>query len=255
MLSLYRVRVHRVSLRTVFVVVVSLVVLFHLVTVTLAAMPTNRWSDAARPVTGHLAPYFTQNWRLFAPNPISSDRAVQFQAQYVDASGESVQSAWVDWTDVELDLIRHRLVGGRAGYVTNKMFTPLSSRYAALNRAQKAVADDDLAAAGGLDELGAALRQEDGSASAAELYLRYERVVVRLASDVLLARFPDADLTSVRYRIVTRSVVPFDARSGDEDARALARPAPTSRTSAWRPVEAGGPSEREVVKDFDERHR
>lgn len=246
-------RVHRVSLRTAFVVVVSIVVLFHLVTVTLAAMPTNRWSEAARPVTGHLAPYFTQNWRLFAPNPISSDRAVQFQAQYVDGDGEIVRSSWVDWTDVELDLIRHRLVGGRAGYVTNKMFTPLSNRYAALTRAQKAVADDDLAATDGLDALGAALRQEDGSASAAELYLRYERAVVQLASDVFAARLPDIRVTSVRYRVVSQAVVPFSARNRDESLGA--RPEPGSRTSAWRPADPGDAGERSAVARFDARHR
>lgn len=247
-------RVPRVSLRTAFVVVVSLVAVVHLLAVTVAAMPTNRWSEAARPVTEYLDPYFTQNWRLFAPNPISSDRTVQFQAEYV-REGTTVESAWVDWTDVELDLVRHQLVGGRAGYVTNKMFTPLSSRYAALTTAQKAVADDDAAAAEGLDALGSALRQEAGSLRAVELYLRYERAVTGLASDVMVARLPGSAVTSVRYRLVSRAVVPFSARTADEEAREAARPAPSTRTSAWRPFDAGGDAERESVAGFDARHR
>jgi len=251
---MYRVRVHRVSLRTAFVVVVSVVALTHLVSVTFAAMPTNRWSEAAQPLTGYLDPYFTQNWRLFAPNPISSDRKVEFQAEYTTAAGETEQSAWVDWTGVELDLVRHRVVGGRAGYITNKMFTPLSSRYAALTTVQKAVADDDTAAADGLDALGKAMRQEAGSASAVELYLRYERAVVRLGSDVMAARLPDVTVTSVRYRIVSQVVVPFSARTDDEEERARVRPAPTSRVSAWRPSDPGDADERRAVADFDGRH-
>ena len=177
-------------------------VAWHLASVTLAALPPNRYSDAAQAQTSYLDPYFTQNWRLFAPSPISEDRSLLVQGAYVDAGGRAHRTAWVDWTAVELDLVRHRLVGGRAGYVTNKLVSPLQSRFGALSDAQRIAATSSpqadpptwKALSGDLEAAGAPLEVRLG-------YLRYDRTATRLATDVLMARYPGVELTAVRYAI------------------------------------------------------
>ncbi len=68
-------RVPRLTLKMIFVAVATAVALFQLTAVTLAALPPNRYSDAAAPHTTYLNPMFTQNWRLFAPNPIAVTNA------------------------------------------------------------------------------------------------------------------------------------------------------------------------------------
>ncbi len=109
----------------------SAVALFQLVAVTMAALPPNRYSDAAAPHTTYLSPMFTQNWRLFAPNPIAEDRTILFQGSYQTPTGPRSRRNGSTGPTVELDLVHHRLIGGRAGYVTNKLFSPLGARYGA----------------------------------------------------------------------------------------------------------------------------
>lgn len=246
----------RVTLRTLFVTVVVTIATVQLVAVTLAALPPNRYSDAAAPHTGYLSPYFTQNWRLFAPNPVSDDRSVRFQGSYVAPDGSTKQTDWVDWTDVELDLVHHRLVGGRAGYITNKLYGPLGVQYRALGTASRAVIDtttqeDPL----GWAALATSLRDAGARPAATSGFLRYERATARLASDVLGERWPDLELTAVRYSLRSQAVVPYAARSGSDTERAAARPAPTERISGWRVPDAGDAAERRSVADFDRRHR
>ena len=244
------------SLRSCFIAVAVAIVGLHLASVTLAALPPNRYSDAASSHTTYLSPYFTQNWRLFAPNPISDDRSVLFQAAYVDADGNPARTAWVDWTEVELDLIRHRLVGGRAGYVTNKLYSPLSSRFSALDPQQQLVVTstpqaDPPSWAQLDDEL-----QGAGTSLVARLgYLRYERTTTQLATDVMRARHPDLRLTAVRYALVSQDVVPFADRGGSAAQRRAARPAAERRVGGWRQPTPGSSAELAAVRDFDRSHR
>ena len=212
----------RPTLRSCFIAVAVAIVGLHLAAVTLAALPPNRYSDAARGQTAYLDPYFTQNWRLFAPTPISEDRSLRFQGAYVDADGRQARTPWVDWTAVELDLVRHRLVGGRAGYVSNKLVPSLRAGTPA-----------------------ASLRG----------FLRYERAAAQLGTDVLESRFPQLDLTAVRYSVRRQAVVPFAARGGSQAEREAVRPAATDEVGGWRRPMPGSAAERAAVRDFDRRHR
>ncbi len=246
--------------RVAFLTVLSGLVAVHLIAVTFAAVPPNRYSTAVAPSTGYLGAYFAQNWRLFAPNPVAQDRVVKFQASYRDDAGALTETDWIDWTDVELDLVRHRIVGGRAGYTTNKMTSSLGSRYRTLTDAQQRVADeapedpppgwDDLTDR--LVESGSDPERESAALSA---FLRYERAVVRLGSDVAAARLPDREIVAIRYAVETQAVTPYDQRRGTKDEREAARPSPTQRASGWRAPLMGSAAERAAVADFDSRHR
>ncbi|MET1038205.1 MAG: DUF5819 family protein [Aeromicrobium sp.] len=245
----------RPSLRASFIAVAVALVGLHLVSVTLAALPPNRYSDAARAQTAYLDPYFTQNWRLFAPSPIAEDRTLVFQGAYRRADGTSATTDWLDWTDVELDLVRHRLVGGRAGYVTTKLVTPLRARTAALTDDQRlAVSGTSLEAPLTFAELTAELGGQLGAPSAATAFLRYERTAIRLGTDALGARWPDVELTAVRYAVRRHPVVPFAVRGGTAAERAANRPAPIEEVGGWRRPLPGSDAERAAVRDFLRRH-
>jgi hypothetical protein len=236
--------------------VVVVLALTHVVAVTFAALPPNRYSEHTTGLTSYLRPYFTQNWRLFAPNPISDDRHLRFQGAYRTADGSVKTTDWVDWTDVELDLVHHRLVGGRAGYITSKLYTPMSTHYAALGTAvsvaNRPADPDDVPS-------WADLRQqlEDAGATpgSATLYLRYDRAAVRLATDVLTGRWPDRDWVAVRIAQRRQGVTPYAARHGSEAERERARPAPVERIDGWRRPVAGDEAERKSVASFDRGHR
>lgn len=246
--------------RVAFLTVLCGLVAVHLIAVTFAAVPPNRYSAAVAPSTSYLGAYFAQNWRLFAPNPVAQDRVVKFQVSYRDDAGTLARTDWIDWTDIELDLVRHRIVGGRAGYTTNKMTSSLNSRYRPLTDAQQQVADstpEDPPPA--WDELSSSLIESgtdpDRESSALSAYLRYERAIVRLGSDIFAERLPDREIVAIRYAIETQAVTPYAARGGTEAEREAARPDPTQRVSGWRTPLVGSAAERAVVGDFDRRHQ
>jgi hypothetical protein len=178
------------------------------------------------------------------------------QAAYVDADGRARRTAWVDWTAVELDLVRHRLVGGRAGYVTNKLVSPLQSRADALDDSQRIVATSSPQAdppswkelSDQLESAGAPLTVRLG-------YLRYDRTATQLATDVLMARYPRLELTAVRYAIRRQGVVPYAARGESVAERNASRPQAVRDVGGWRRPTPGPEAERAAVRDFDRRHR
>lgn len=250
-------RVPRLTLKTLFVAVAVAVALIQFVSVTLAALPPNRYSAAAAPHTNYLRPMFTQDWRLFAPNPIADDRTVSFQGSYRGADGSLKHTKWVDWTEVELDLIHHRLIGGRAGYVTNKLFSPLIARYSSLLPAQRSVADatPEMDPPSWADLSKNLLENGPTKPVTVATFLRYERATARLATEVLAARWPDLTFTAVRYSLNRQRVTPYDARHGTKAEREAARPAESQRIAGWRAPEVGDASERRTIADFDRRHQ
>ncbi len=239
------------------VLVVVLLALTHIAAVTLAALPPNRYSEHTIGFTSYLRPYFTQNWRLFAPNPISDDRSIRFQGAYRAADGRVKTTDWVDWTDVELDLIHHRLVGGRAGYITSKIYTPLSTWFGALGPAASVANEpsDPAEDVPSWSDLRKKLEKAGATAGATSLYLRYDKATIRLATDVLTSRWPDRDWVAVRFAQRRQGVTPYDARHGSEAERERARPAPVERIDGWRAPLHGNQAERDSVASFDRNHR
>ena len=227
-----------------------------MVAITIAGIPTNAFSTAAKPATSYLSPYFTQNWRLFAPHPISSDRTFWVRGEYLDSKGETRQSDWFDWTNVELDLIRHHFVGGRAGYITNKLIGPLGTTFGALTDEQRRIAADDReAASSSYQDFHATLMEVGDNPARVGLFLSYEYSAVRLTTAVLQALHPDVDFTAVRYRIGHQPVSSYPERTLSETDRDAARSPVSYRLSGWRLPLRAPPSEQRVFDDFLGRHR
>jgi hypothetical protein len=248
--------VSRLSLRSFFIAAVVLLGGIHAIAVTVVAVPTNRVSNAVAPHVDYLQPYFAQNWRLFAPSPIAEDREIHFQGAYMDDAGKPRTTQWVNWTAVELDLIRHRLVGGRAGYVTNKLYGPLMQRHRALTP----VAQDAAESAAEPDEVTwpkvrASLLNAGATTTSVDAWMAYEKATIRLGTAVLQAQWPDVEFSAVRYRLSSHPVTPYAARNGTEAERNAARPAPTLREQGWRPPTLGSVKEREAIAAFARRHR
>jgi hypothetical protein len=222
--------------------------------VTLAAIPTNSVSEAFEGQLGYLTPFFGQSWRLFAPNPIDEDRNLLVQGAYVDEDGNVKTTPWVDWTSVEQDVIEHRLVGGRAGYITTKIYGALNEEFQEMEPAQRSLAERSSALSPpSWDTLRASLLRVGPDTGDVDDYLRYDRAAARLATSVVLAR-SSREITAVRYALRERDVTPYDARHGDEAEREAARPEAIMRVSGWRAPSPGPVAERRGVAEFDRRH-
>lgn len=207
-------------------------------------------------MTSYLAPFFTQDWRLFAPNPISDDRDVWFRGEYIDADGTERTTKWFDWSAVEVEVIQHNLVGGRAGYVTNKAIGSLNSAYFALTTNQRTIVNSDKKTAlEGYVALHDALNRKGANPGSVDRFLRYEESIVELGTGVMEAVHPGVRFTAVGYRIVTRPVIPFASRTLPEPAREQSRPASGVRDSGWRKPIRGTTSERASIAQFLARHR
>ena len=241
--------------RTVFATVAATLVGLHMLAVTLAAVPTNSVSQAFEPQLGYLSPFFGQSWRLFAPNPIDEDRSLLVQGAYVGKDGQIRATPWVDWTSVELDVIEHRLVGGRAGYITIKLFGALSQQFRELEAGQQSLAVRSSALAPpSWTTLRLSLARVGPDDDDLSDYMRYDRAVTRLATEVLAARWPSRTFTAVRYSQRQQGVVPYDARHLDSADRKASRPAPAMRIGGWRAPTFGPAAERRGVADFERRH-
>ncbi|MGW0749949.1 DUF5819 family protein [Streptomyces sp. NPDC002587] len=83
----------------------------HLVLVFLHVAPANTVSrQHAKTVDGWIYPEFEQNWKLFAPNPLQQNIAVQVRAQVRTADGELTTTDWRDLSAEDGAAIRHSLL-------------------------------------------------------------------------------------------------------------------------------------------------
>jgi hypothetical protein len=214
-------------------------------------------SDAFDSQLEYLTPFFGQSWRLFAPNPVGEDKSLLVQGAYVDESGTLRSTPWVNWTRVEQDVIEHRLIGGRAGYITTKMYGALDEEFQELeSQEQKELsARTTPLAPPSWEALEDYLAQVGPDEDDLADYLRYDAAASRLATGVIVARWPSRDITAVRYALREQGVVPYDARHGTEKERQEARPAETTRIGGWRIPTYGPKAEGRGIADFNRRHR
>lgn len=245
----------RLSLRGVFLALVVSLVGFHLVSVTAAALPPNRYSEVVEPANGYLRPYFTQNWRLFAPNPVAEDRDLLVQAAYRDADGKIQVTEWIDWTEVELDLVHHKVVGRRGGYVTSKLIGSLSASRARLTTVQRdTLVDPSQDAPWTWATLEARLNAGGLLPAVVAKYLRYDVATIRLATDILVVRYPNLDIVGVQYAIRRTPVVGYLNRHVSAERKDDMRIG-VNTASGWRRPVNGTEAERKVIAEFDRRHR
>nr|WP_251022863.1 DUF5819 family protein [Streptomyces sp. ISL-10] len=98
-------------LAAVSVTLVAALVCVHLAMVFLHVAPPNTVTKRhGEAVQGWVYPEFEQNWKLFAPNPLQQNIAVEVRAQYTAADGSRRTSEWIDLSAQDGEAIRGNLV-------------------------------------------------------------------------------------------------------------------------------------------------
>lgn len=76
---------------------ISFFVIFHFTVIILGVIPPNPITVKHNSlIKAYAHPVFTQNWHLFAPDPISSNTTTYLQVKYLDKTHNIVTSEWID---------------------------------------------------------------------------------------------------------------------------------------------------------------
>ncbi|PTM56495.1 DUF5819 family protein [Desmospora activa] len=166
-----------------FVAITALTV--HFAVVILSLTPDNpvknRHQDAINKYTD---PLFTQNWMLFAPNPVSQHRNLSAQARIANPqSGEITETEWVDITGPLIKEKQENRISSEA-IVARHIISGLRA-YLSKDKG----------------------RQRDG-----------EKMLQRAASTALAHHWSDQDIREVRLRIITQAVPSFQERYLPDDS-------------------------------------
>ncbi|MFI5803420.1 DUF5819 family protein [Streptomyces sp. NPDC051561] len=96
---------------TLALALIGVTALVHLGMVFLHVSPSNTVSkEHADAVDAWINPEFEQNWKLFAPNPLQQNIAVQARAQIRTESGQWRTTEWIDFTARDAKEIRGSLL-------------------------------------------------------------------------------------------------------------------------------------------------
>ncbi|WP_301368831.1 DUF5819 family protein [Streptomyces xanthophaeus] len=91
--------------------VIAVAACTHLALVFLHVAPSNTVSKQhAKTIDGWVYPEFEQNWKLFAPNPLQQNIAVEVRAEVRMGYGEVVTTPWRDLSAEDGEAIRHSLL-------------------------------------------------------------------------------------------------------------------------------------------------
>ncbi|MFD0143477.1 MULTISPECIES: DUF5819 family protein [unclassified Streptomyces] len=91
--------------------VVGVLACVHLAMVFLHVAPSNTLTKQhGAAVDDWVYPEFEQNWKLFAPNPLQQNVAVQVRARVADGDGTPRTTGWIDLTARDAEAIRGSLV-------------------------------------------------------------------------------------------------------------------------------------------------
>ncbi|MFF8843347.1 DUF5819 family protein [Streptomyces sp. NPDC015127] len=99
------------AVAAVSVTLVAALVCVHLTMVFLHVAPANTVTKShGGAVQWWVYPEFEQNWKLFAPNPLQQNIAVEARAEYTAADGSRRTSEWIDLSAQDGEAIRGNLL-------------------------------------------------------------------------------------------------------------------------------------------------
>ncbi|MGW8555005.1 DUF5819 family protein [Streptomyces tubercidicus] len=88
--------------------VIAVAVAIHLAMMFLHVAPSNTLSkQQGALISDYVYPEYEQNWKLFAPNPLQQNSAVQVRAQLRSEEGAARATGWTDLTARDSQDIRH----------------------------------------------------------------------------------------------------------------------------------------------------
>lgn len=100
--------------------VVTVLGLWHMAMGFLYVAPANTLSKEYGSVIrdGYSNPEFEQNWKLFAPNPLQSNIAVEVRAEFEDENGGVRTTDWINLTAMDIEGIRYNLLPSHTAHNT-----------------------------------------------------------------------------------------------------------------------------------------
>ncbi|WP_217136375.1 DUF5819 family protein [Leucobacter chinensis] len=191
------------------------------------------------------APYFAQNWRVFAPNIMKANFSLEMRAQWFEDE-KLVKSDWVSITDLETKNVHGNVVPSRIQKNSWNLSQAFRKRYNALNDEQKARVKDTFIQKGESgfeaipsEELIAELGKKDANVIR---FLRMDYMTMRYLSLYARAGF-EKDIERVQWRIMLDRPNDFTHRFDDEKQFE-----PSVVTFGWRQSNVRAP--KNVVDEY-----
>lgn len=164
------------------------------------------------------SPYFSQNWRVFAPNIMKANFSLEMRAQWFEDK-KLVKSDWVSITDLETKGVHGNVVPSRIQKSSWNLTQTFRKRFNALNDEQKARVKDTFIQRGeeGFvaipnEELVAELGENDGDVVR---FLRMDYMLMRYLSLYATAGFGEK-IERIQWRIVLDRPNDFTHRFDEE---------------------------------------
>lgn len=179
----------------------------------------------------YIRPYLVQDYRIFAPDPIDTDRQLWVRAWLEQPDGERVRSEWVNASEVELSSKYRKTLRKQLSVVGAER---LMTAYRGLTDAQRLVASENHLEGDGLFSLrDALLAVEDSDPAAVRQFVRADNYVTSFATQVSHAMWGDqGKVLAVQTRSVFDPVVRWKDRHDPE----AERPASSFTDLGWVPA-------------------
>lgn len=211
-------------------IIASIIMLVVMLSTILLILPSG--TPLKQQVQAVASPYFSQNWRVFAPNILKVNRKVEISAQWRDDNNELVRSGWVSLSDIEEQTVSGNLAPSRVHKNAFNSSQTLLSRYNELEAEQKERVRDTFIERSGdgfqpipVENLLAELGEDDSNVVR---YLRSDYMYMRYATLYATAGF-DEDIERVQWRITRERPNDFENRHLDEQQYSG-----TTTTFGWR---------------------
>ncbi|MGM1017055.1 MAG: DUF5819 family protein [Actinomycetota bacterium] len=194
-----------------------------------------------RAADAYIRPYFTQDYRIFAPNPASSDRNLWVRAWVETDAGERVETDWIDVTAIELAEPYRRVLRKQLTVIGAERLT---GAYNDLTDTQREIAEQNFLGTGDLNPLNDALLEADDSNGAeVRAFIRATNYTTSYATQVAYALWgDDGEILAVQTRSVYSPVIRWEDR---DDPNAV-RPDSTYTALGWRPPMEWSQQDREA---------
>ena len=194
----------------------------------------------------YMIPFFGQSWSVFAPEPINGDNRMQVRA-VVEENGQERVTEWLNVTDVETQLMTHKLFPARAGNQSIDLASDYRSAYGKLNKEQQAAANlDFFKDADWAARVQSTLGKLGTNSADVGKYINAEFRAVRYSTQVAKAVW-GPNVKRVQFSMERQNVIPFKERN-NPDAQ---RPAVQLTPSGWRGLQvASEQSEKDFADTF-----
>lgn len=202
-------------------IIAAVIVAIYVVVSLIIVIPQNPLRSA---VSSALSPYFSQSWRVFAPNIMKVNSDLSFQAAWYNEDGELEKSGWVNITDIEQATVTGNLTPSRSQKQTWNAVSTYVGRYNDLNDEQRdRVRDTFIQVEGdGYDripdeEIVGELESYGENSSDVVRFMRYDYMLMRYVTQFATAYYGE-DIERVRWKVERTRANDFEHRF-DEKAQ------------------------------------